>query len=101
MQHAHMLLRVIVHPPGDFEKWVAAQRQPPVDDPQARAGRDVFFATACINCHTIGETKARGTFGPDLTHLMSRETLGRGHGAQYSRKTAGLGARPANDQRGL
>ena len=78
MQHAHMLLRVIVHPPGDFEKWTAAQRQPPVDDPQARAGRDVFFATACINCHSIGETKARGTFGPDLTHLMSRETLGAG-----------------------
>jgi cytochrome c oxidase subunit 2 len=49
-----------------------------VDDPQARAGRDVFFATACINCHSIGETKARGTFGPDLTHLMSRETLGAG-----------------------
>ena len=78
MQHAHMLLRVIVHPPGDFEKWTAAQRQPPVDDPQARAGRDVFFATACINCHSIGETKARGTFGPDLTHVMSRETLGAG-----------------------
>ena len=78
MQHAHMLLRVIVHPAGDFEKWAAAQREPPVDDPQTRAGRDVFFATACINCHAIGETKARGTFGPDLTHLMSRETLGAG-----------------------
>src|ERR1044071_5229461 len=32
MQHAHLLLRVIVHPPGDFEKGTAAQRQPPVDD---------------------------------------------------------------------
>ena len=78
MQHAHMMLRVIVHPAGDFEKWAAAQREPPVDDPQTRAGRDVFFATACINCHAIGDTKARGTFAPDLTHLMSRETLGAG-----------------------
>ena len=78
MQHAHMRLRVIVHPAGEFEKWAAAQREPPVDDPQTRAGRDIFFATACINCHSIGETKARGTFGPDLTHLMSRETLGAG-----------------------
>src|SRR5438132_5716831 len=26
LQHARMLLRVIAHPPGDFEKWVAAQR---------------------------------------------------------------------------
>jgi cytochrome c oxidase subunit 2 len=78
MQHAHMRLRVIVHPTEEFEKWTAAQRQPPADEPQTRAGRDVFFATACINCHSIGETKARGTFGPDLTHLMSRETLGAG-----------------------
>src|SRR4029450_11533241 len=60
MQHAQMLLRVIWPPAGDFEKWAAAQREPSVDDPQARAGRDVFFATACINCHSIGETKERG-----------------------------------------
>src|SRR5262245_42635060 len=78
MQHAHMLLRVVVHPAEDFEKWATAQRQPPVDDPQARAGRDIFFATSCINCHTIKGTKAMGTCGPDLTHLMSRETLGAG-----------------------
>ena len=78
MQHARMLLRVIVHPAEDFEKWVAAQQEPPVDDPRVRAGRDVFFATACINCHAIRGTKAVGTFGPDLTHLMSRETLAAG-----------------------
>ena len=78
MQHARMLLRVIVHPAEDFDKWVTAQRAPPVDDPQARAGRDVFFTTSCINCHTIKGTMAMGTFGPDLTHLMSRETLGAG-----------------------
>lgn len=78
LQHARMLLRVIVHQPGDFEKWAAAQREPPVEDPRTRAGRDVFFATSCINCHAIRGTQAVGTFGPDLTHLMSRETLGAG-----------------------
>jgi cytochrome c oxidase subunit 2 len=78
MQHAHMLLRVIVHPEEEFAKWVAEQKQPSADEPQARAGRDVFFTTACINCHTIRGTQAMGTFGPDLTHLMSRETLGAG-----------------------
>ena len=77
-QHAHMLLRVIAHPPGEFEQWVVAQRQPPVEDPQARAGREVFFSTSCVNCHTINRTQARGTFGPDLTHLMSRDTLAAG-----------------------
>jgi cytochrome c oxidase subunit 2 len=78
MQHAHMMLRVIVHSAEEFTKWVAEQKQPPADDPQARAGRDVFLSTSCINCHTIKGTQARGTFGPDLTHLMSRETLGAG-----------------------
>ena len=78
MQHARMLLRVIAHSPDDFQKWVAAQKQPPVDNPQLHAGRDAFLSTSCINCHAIKETKANGQFGPDLTHLMSRETLGAG-----------------------
>jgi cytochrome c oxidase subunit 2 len=73
-----MLLRVIAHPPGEFEQWVAAQRHPPVEDPQARVGREVFFSTSCVNCHAVNGTQARGTFGPDLTHLMSRETLASG-----------------------
>jgi cytochrome c oxidase subunit II len=78
LQHAHMLLRVIVHPGEEFTKWVAEQKQTSADDPQARAGRDLFFSTSCINCHTVKGTQAAGTFGPDLTHLMSRETLGAG-----------------------
>jgi len=78
LQHARMLLRVIAHTPDDFQKWVAAQKQPPVDNPQLRAGRDAFFSTSCVNCHAIKGTKAKGQFGPDLTHLMSRETLGAG-----------------------
>jgi cytochrome c oxidase subunit 2 len=86
MQHAKMMLRVIVHPPEEFAKWAAAQRQPPPDDPQARSGREVFLATACINCHAITGTKAIGTFGPDLTHLMSRETLGAGSAANNPEK---------------
>ena len=78
LQHARMLLRVVAHASNDFQNWVAAQKQPPVDDPQLRAGRDAFFSTACINCHVIKGTKAKGQFGPDLTHLMSRETIGAG-----------------------
>ena len=78
MQHAHMLLRVIVHTTEEFEKWVAQQKQASADDPQVRAGREIFFATSCINCHAIRGTNAKGNFGPDLTHLMSRQTLGAG-----------------------
>ena len=31
-----------------------------------------------MNCHTIAGTAAKGTFGPDLTHLMSRQTIASG-----------------------
>ena len=77
-QHARMLIRVIVHPPGEFEKWVEAQQREAANDVQVKAGRDTFLSTSCVNCHTIRGTEANGKFGPDLTHLMSRETLGSG-----------------------
>jgi cytochrome c oxidase subunit 2 len=43
-----------------------------------QADSQVFFANSCVNCHTIQGTSAKGVFGPDLTHLMSRETLAAG-----------------------
>ncbi len=42
------------------------------------AGRRIFERNACINCHAINGTVGTGRFGPDLTHLMSRDTLGSG-----------------------
>lgn len=44
----------------------------------ARTGQVVFEHQACVNCHTIKGTMANGRFGPDLTHLMSRDTIGSG-----------------------
>ena len=77
-QHARMLIRVIVHEPAEFDRWVAEQKQAASADANAEQGRKVFFANSCVNCHTIRGTSAQGKFGPDLTHLMSRETLGSG-----------------------
>ena len=77
-QHAKMLLRVSVDDPDDFDAWVQAQRQAAARDESAAAGRQVFEATACINCHTVRGTGANGRFGPDLTHLMSRATIASG-----------------------
>ena len=77
-QHAKMLLRVSVDRPDDFVAWVRAQQQPAIQDEKAVAGRRVFEATACINCHTVKGTVADGRFGPDLTHLMSRSTIASG-----------------------
>jgi cytochrome c oxidase subunit 2 len=77
-QHAHMLLRVIVQTPADFKKWAAGEAKPAVDDPSVRTDRAMFESLSCANCHTIRGTSAIGKFAPDLTHLMSRQTLGAG-----------------------
>ena len=77
-QHAKMLLRVYVDSPEEFATWVRRQNQPAVLDANVTAGRRVFETTACINCHAIEGTVADGRFGPDLTHLMSRQTIASG-----------------------
>lgn len=74
-QHANMMIRVVAQTPEEFDKWVENQRKSAVDDPSVRNGRNLFLSQACINCHTVRGTIANGTFGPDLTHLMSRDTL--------------------------
>jgi cytochrome c oxidase subunit II len=77
-QHANMLLRVYVDTPEQFAAWVKNQQLPAVQDPSVAAGRRIFETQACMNCHRIRGTAATGTFGPDLTHLMSRATLASG-----------------------
>jgi cytochrome c oxidase subunit II len=78
VEHAKMLIRVYVDTPDQFAAWVANQQRPAVEQDSAAAGRKVFESEACINCHTVAGTPAHGTFGPDLTHLMSRATLASG-----------------------
>jgi len=77
-QHANMLLRVIAEPNKDFLAWVEAQRKPANGDPRVAEGKLTFESLSCVNCHTVRGTTANGVFGPDLTHLMSRQTLAAG-----------------------
>jgi cytochrome c oxidase subunit 2 len=77
-QHAKMLLRVYVDSPEGFSKWVASQKQIANPAGSVAVGRQIFEKTACINCHAVSGTIADGRFGPDLTHLMSRETIASG-----------------------
>jgi len=77
-QHAKMLLRVYVQPPDEFARWIQEQSQPARVDDAAYAGQRIFETTSCVNCHTVTGTTAHGRFGPDLTHLMSRDTIASG-----------------------
>jgi cytochrome c oxidase subunit II len=81
-QHAKMLLRVYAQSPEDFAAWIKQQQSSASPDlsgnPAAVEGQTVFMRSACINCHTIAGTVATGRFGPDLTHLASRDTIASG-----------------------
>ncbi len=81
-QHAMMLIRVYAQTPAEFAAWVAQQKRPArqdfAGDPEAAEGQNVFMHNACISCHTIVGTAASGRFGPDLTHLASRDTIASG-----------------------
>jgi cytochrome c oxidase subunit 2 len=77
-QHAHMLLRVNVDSPAAFNDWLANQKLPARDDPAGLSGRNAFLSQSCVNCHRVRGTSAMGTYAPDLTHLMSRQTLASG-----------------------
>jgi cytochrome c oxidase subunit 2 len=76
-QHAKMLLRVYVQSREEFDRWVREQQQLP-SATAVLAGQRVFESTACVNCHAVSGTPAKGVFGPDLTHLMSRDTIASG-----------------------
>ncbi|MGB7265490.1 MAG: cytochrome c oxidase subunit II [Terracidiphilus sp.] len=78
VEHALMLIRVYVDTPEQFAAWVKNQQQLGAQDAAVAEGRHIFDSEACENCHTIAGTSARGTFGPDLTHLMSRATIAAG-----------------------
>jgi cytochrome c oxidase subunit 2 len=77
-QHAKMLLRVYVQTQDEFDRWIQEQSQPAHMSDAASEGQHIFETTACINCHAVAGTVADGRFGPDLSHLMSRDTIAAG-----------------------
>ncbi|MGI5187218.1 cytochrome c oxidase subunit II [Promicromonospora sp. CA-289599] len=99
LQHAWMRFVVVAHDEPEYAGWLEAQATPaqaadpaegegddfesgpgsapgPVSD--VAAGREIFMSSSCVYCHTVAGTEARGTLGPDLTHLASRQMIGAG-----------------------
>lgn len=73
MSHALMAFDVVVEPPEDFARWLAAEAAP------ATAGdASAFVRAGCAACHQVRGLAGAGTVGPDLTHLASRSTLAAG-----------------------
>ena len=61
--------------------WLTRKRtrpKPPDGASQAQEAQTVFLEQSCVNCHRVRGVAAKGTYAPDLTHLMSRQTLASG-----------------------
>jgi cytochrome c oxidase subunit II len=80
LQHANMRDRLVVESPADFDRWVGQQRAAAVTPTgsQATRGAALFQSAPCAGCHTIRGTNAKGTVGPDLTHVGARTTIAAG-----------------------
>ncbi len=79
LQHANMAFSIIAEPPAQYESWRAAQLAAagsPIDGLTAEG--QARFDAHCGICHTVRGTQAGGILGPDLTHLMSRQTIAAG-----------------------
>ncbi|MCL4559937.1 MAG: cytochrome c oxidase subunit II [Chloroflexi bacterium] len=78
--HAWMRIRVIVEEPQNFDAWVKQQAAIPTipTTGAAGAGAKLFTELTCAQCHTIAGTTAKGTVGPNLTYVSTRETIAAG-----------------------
>lgn len=78
-QHANMAFFVEALPPDEFDLWVESRQQGPGPAGlAARRGQEVFVDAGCAACHGANGSPAEEVVGPDLTHLMSRRTIGAG-----------------------
>ena len=82
-QHAHMGFIVTAQPEKQFQAWWDHQLAGPqfvksdVSTTTAEQGESVFMQK-CAVCHAIRGTKADGKVGPNLSHLMQRDTIAAG-----------------------
>lgn len=82
LQHAHMAMLVVADAPDAFAAWWDRQLAQPAPvvlqaSPQVADGQHVF-QVRCASCHAVRGTGAGGLVGPNLSHLMSRQTLAAG-----------------------
>lgn len=79
LEHAKMAFEVVADTPAAFDQWRRAQLQtaPPPATPAAQRGLQ-YFQYRCALCHAVRGTLAASHYGPDLTHLMSRQLIASG-----------------------
>jgi cytochrome c oxidase subunit 2 len=64
-----MLSRVVVHPPGGYEKWLAKEKRRMEDIPLPDLGKLLYQKQGCATCHTIDGSR---TIGPTWKGLFGK-----------------------------
>ncbi|MCA9449132.1 MAG: cytochrome c oxidase subunit II, partial [Candidatus Omnitrophica bacterium] len=59
-KHSEMLAKVVVHPPGEFETWLADASDFVKNLPPAEAGEKLYKVRGCAQCHSINGTAGIG-----------------------------------------
>ncbi len=108
IEHALMRARVVVLSKADYLAWVQNQQSPPPAPQTAleQQGQKLVESGVCAACHTINGSPAKGTVGPNLTHLYSRGTFA---GATFPLTDANIASwlqnartmKPGNDMSGI
>jgi cytochrome c oxidase subunit 2 len=75
-EHAWMRIRVTVHSPEGYRRWMQQQLEPRVR-PVDIDGAAEYRSRPCASCHTL-QGVSSADIGPDLTHIATRETLAAG-----------------------
>lgn len=76
--HARMAFPAVAMEPANFETWLDQRTGISAGLEVAGRGRAVFLGEGCGDCHRVAGTEAKGTSGPDLSHIGSRLTLAAG-----------------------
>nr|WP_246045305.1 cytochrome c oxidase subunit II [Rubellimicrobium roseum] len=78
LSHALMAFQAITLEEAEFGAWLAREAQGLAPEARTAEGYAIFTAQGCGGCHALRGTEARGTVGPDLTHVGGRATLAAG-----------------------
>jgi len=73
--HSVMRSRVRVVEQAEFERWLAEQSTPAVEegagpDEQVAAGKQIFASEGCGGCHTLADAGSGGQIGPNLDDVL-------------------------------
>ncbi|MCL4292774.1 MAG: cytochrome c oxidase subunit II [Acidimicrobiia bacterium] len=74
LAHADMRLRVRAVSEADFRTWIRDQQQGPSQPYKGEIAELTGKRFECVNCHVFDDS-SKAVYGPNLTHLRSRETF--------------------------